>query len=65
MKAFSLLGSSSNILYVVFLNQVGVYMGKRDFVDRVDSVDPVGMWENRHNFINLPVILSTYCIKFS
>lgn len=22
--------------------QVGVYMGKRDFVDRVDSVDPVG-----------------------
>uniref|UniRef100_A0A3B4YAP6 Uncharacterized protein n=1 Tax=Seriola lalandi dorsalis TaxID=1841481 RepID=A0A3B4YAP6_SERLL len=21
---------------------VGVYMGKRDFVDRVDSVDPVG-----------------------
>lgn len=24
------------------LLQVGVYMGKRDFVDRVDSVDPVG-----------------------
>uniref|UniRef100_I3K366 S-arrestin n=1 Tax=Oreochromis niloticus TaxID=8128 RepID=I3K366_ORENI len=24
-----------------FLLQVGVYMGKRDFVDRVDSVDPV------------------------
>lgn len=22
--------------------QVGVYMGKRDFVDRVDRVDPVG-----------------------
>uniref|UniRef100_A0A672MED8 S-arrestin n=1 Tax=Sinocyclocheilus grahami TaxID=75366 RepID=A0A672MED8_SINGR len=42
MKAFSVLGSSSNILYVVvFLNQVGVYMGKRDFVDHVDSVDPV------------------------
>lgn len=43
-----------------FLNQVGVYMGKRDFVDHVDSVDPVGMWENRPNFINLPVISSTY-----
>ncbi len=43
MKVFSLLGSSSNLLYVVFLNQVGVYMGKRDFVDRGDSVDPVGM----------------------
>lgn len=26
----------------VLLLQVGVYMGKRDFVDRVDSVDPVG-----------------------
>lgn len=22
--------------------QVGVYLGKRDFVDRVDSVDPLG-----------------------
>lgn len=22
--------------------QVGVYLGKRDFVDRVDCVDPVG-----------------------
>uniref|UniRef100_A0A3Q2X279 S-arrestin n=1 Tax=Haplochromis burtoni TaxID=8153 RepID=A0A3Q2X279_HAPBU len=28
-----------------FLLQVGVYMGKRDFVDRVDSVEPLGDFE--------------------
>lgn len=27
---------------MIFVLQVGVYMGKRDFVDRVDRVDPVG-----------------------
>lgn len=27
---------------MMFVLQVGVYMGKRDFVDRVDRVDPVG-----------------------
>uniref|UniRef100_A0A8C4HLJ9 S-arrestin n=1 Tax=Dicentrarchus labrax TaxID=13489 RepID=A0A8C4HLJ9_DICLA len=29
------------LMLSVLLLQVGVYMGKRDFVDRVDSVDPV------------------------
>lgn len=34
---------NSNVANVPVLRlQVGVYLGKRDFVDRVDCVDPVG-----------------------
>lgn len=33
---------NSCVVTCLLVLQVGVYMGKRDFVDRVDSVDPVG-----------------------
>lgn len=48
------------LLLSVLLLQVGVYMGRRDFVDHVDHVDPVGQFEKQQTSTVTRLLESVY-----